>query len=320
MDGGAIPAGDAPFHAALAAPVAHDPLPDAPRTVRWLRAADGVRLRAMAVGEAGAPEVLVLPGRTEYLEKYWPTALWLAANGYRALAIDWRGQGLSDRLHGDRALGHVIRFADYQSDLRALLTLSEGGPAHLLAHSMGGCIALRALVDGLAVRSAVFSAPMWGIRIDRVQRPLAWGVSWMAGPLGLSGRYAPGRGPRPIAETAEGSLLTSDAETLAWMSRQTAAAPDLALGGPSLGWLYEALAEMRRLHAWPSPDVPALTGLGTAERVVDPARIRDRMARWPNGTLAVHEGGEHELLLERPPLRDAFRAEILAHFAAGARP
>ncbi|MGR3539966.1 MAG: alpha/beta fold hydrolase [Hasllibacter sp.] len=317
MDGGATLPGDAPYHAALAAPVGHDPLPDAPRTVRWLKAADGVRLRAMAVGADDAPEVLVLPGRTEYLEKYGPTASWLAAAGYRALVIDWRGQGLSDRLLDDRAVGHVPRFADYQLDLDALLTLSNGSARRLLAHSMGGCIALRALTDGLAVDRAAFSAPMWGIRVGALERPFAWGLSWLSGRLGFGGRYAPGTGPLPVAEkTALDSTLTTDPETLAWMRRQTAEAPDLALGGPSLGWLWEALTEMRRLAALPSPDVPALTGLGTRERIVEAAAIHDRMARWPRGTLAVYEGAEHELLMERPALRDAFRAQVLEHFRA----
>ncbi|PRY94750.1 lysophospholipase [Hasllibacter halocynthiae] len=315
MDGEATSPGDAPFHRAVARPPAGDPQPDAPTRARWIRAADGVRLRTLLVGpQDAAEEVLILPGRTEYVEKYWPTALWLASEGFRVLAIDWRGQGLSDRLDGDPALGHVVRFEDYQRDVAALVSLCGGGRRHLLAHSMGGCIGLRALGEGLSVATATFSAPMWGIEIARHERPFAWALSWLAGRTGRANRYAPGRGPAPVADVpAEAGMLTTDEETLDWMRRQTAEVPALALGGPSLGWLWEALREMRRLHRAPSPDVPCLTGLGTAERVVDPARIRSRMARWPGGRLVLHEGGEHELLMERPALRDAFRAQILAH-------
>ena len=108
-------------------------------TALWLRAGDGVRLR-MGHWPAGrhdaAPEepagpaeearargtILMFPGRTEYLEKYGPTAAEFTRRGYAFAAIDWRGQGLSDRLHADRRLGHVGRFTDYQLDCAAFLT------------------------------------------------------------------------------------------------------------------------------------------------------------------------------------------------------
>ena len=79
--------------------------------------------------------------------------------------------------------------------------------------------------------------------------------------------------------------------------------PDLALGGPSLHWLHEALKETRILRARPSPDVPAITFLGDQEKIVDIAAIHDRMARWSNGRLEIVPGGEHEVLMEAPQMR-----------------
>ena len=37
-------------------------------------------------------------------------------------------------------------------------------PLHLLAHSMGGCIGLRAVIEGMPVAACVFTGPMWGIK------------------------------------------------------------------------------------------------------------------------------------------------------------
>jgi uncharacterized membrane protein YbhN (UPF0104 family) len=39
------------------------------------------------------------------------------------LTIDWRGQGLADRMLPDRRIGHVGKFSDYQTDLAAVLRL-----------------------------------------------------------------------------------------------------------------------------------------------------------------------------------------------------
>ena len=119
----------------------------------WLRSADGLALRGVAWGE-GAPRgvVLLLQGRTEYAEKYARVAADLGAAGWATATLDWRGQGLSERLWPDRALGHVRRFADYQWDVDALAgwagRLAPGAPRVLLAHSMGGAVGLRARTGG----------------------------------------------------------------------------------------------------------------------------------------------------------------------------
>ena len=72
----------------------------------WLTAADGVRLRVGLWSHPGAQgTVLLLPGRTEYVEKYGRAAADLRSRGYATLAIDWRGQGLADRALDDPMSG-----------------------------------------------------------------------------------------------------------------------------------------------------------------------------------------------------------------------
>lgn len=317
---GASP-GEAPFFADVA---------DAPEEAHalWREAPDGVRLRValLARGPArgASGTVLLFPGRTEYAEKYGPVARWLGGLGLAVLTVDWRGQGLSARLLPDAGVGHVVAFPDYQRDVAALLGAADAlglpEPRHLLAHSMGGAIGLRALMEGLPVASAAFSAPMWGIVMATGLRPVARALGWASRPLGLSERYAPGTGRTMHLEGAPfaGNLLTGDRETFEWLRRQVTAHPDLALGGPSLRWLGEALAEERALARLPSPAVPCLCGLGSAEGVVSAAVIRERMARWPGGRLLVVEGGRHELMMERAPLREAFLGAVAEHLAAHA--
>ncbi|MDJ0630604.1 MAG: alpha/beta hydrolase [Rhodobacter sp.] len=288
----------------------------------WLTASDGVRLRAAYWPDGGKGTVLLFPGRTEYIEKYGATAGDFAELGYAMAAIDWRGQGLADRALDDRNTGHVMHFSDYQMDVAAMLdAVSAHGlpePYYLVAHSMGGAIGLRACMQGLPVRAAVFSAPMWGIAITGLLRPVAWSLSWASRRAGFGHRYAPGTKPETYVRDAafEGNVLTTDRSMFEAMLTQVTEHPDLALGGPSLHWLYEALRETRAMAREPSPDIPVLTWVGSNERVVDTAPIRVRMAHWPGGKLEVVEGAEHEVLMETPATRARIFSGIGAHFAA----
>lgn len=285
----------------------------------WLRTEDGVRVRAAHWPGGDRGTVLIIPGRTEYIEKYGPTAADMVAAGYHAVSIDNRGQGLADRPLKDRMVGHVMRFADYQRDLRALLpflqTLPQ--PLFLIAHSMGGTIGLRALVERFPFARAVFSAPMWGIRLHPAVAPLAPGIALMARTFGQSARYAPGTGPVTYVAAAPfaDNTLTTHEPTWNWMRRQVTVHPDLSLGGPSFHWLHEALVECRWLARQPAPPVPTFTLLGSGERIVEPLAIRRRMAGWPDGRVMILPGAEHEVLMEAPRIRGEALRAIIDHFA-----
>lgn len=298
------------------APLYHDIArgPDGGQAL-FLHAADGMRLR-IAHWPAGQARgtALVFPGRTEYVEKYGPVAANLTAAGWHAVAVDWRGQGLSDRPVFDRNAGHVVDFAEYQRDIAAVLgavrALGLPEPSVLLSHSMGGCIALRWLMAGdqPPVRAAAFSAPMWGIGMKPWQRPFAPFIAWAAVTFGRGQTYAPGTGPAPYLGNAPAAsnMLTTDAETYAWMQDQLRRRPELSLGGPDMFWLHAALRETAALARLPSPALPVVVGLGTDETVVHPAAIHARMARWPDARFEVIPEARHELLMERPALRGRF--------------
>ncbi|MCJ7874632.1 alpha/beta hydrolase [Phaeobacter sp. J2-8] len=294
----------------------------------WLTTDDGKRIRIghwPAVGTAeGKPlgTYLIFPGRTEYVEKYGPLAKNLTAVGYEVIAIDWRGQGLSDRMLADERVGHVDVFADYQRDVQAVLAalpkLGAPKPLYLLGHSMGGCIGLRALHNKIPVIAAVFTGPMWGIRISTPVRPAAWAVGWTSKILGLSHHYAPSTGADSYVATApfEDNLLTTDRDMFDFMRDQVVTHPELQLGGPSLHWLHEALRECRQLAAMPSPDLPCLTFIGSNERIVSVPDIQTRMSNWPGGKLEVLENGEHEVLMEAREMRARIFELTCAHFHA----
>ncbi|MEL6641765.1 MAG: alpha/beta hydrolase [Pseudomonadota bacterium] len=291
----------------------------------WLTASDGVRIRVAHWPKAQAKgTVLIFPGRTEYAEKYGDAAREFGKRGYASIAIDWRGQGLADRLLPERALGHVIEFADYQKDIAAVMAhvkaLDLPEPYYLVAHSMGGCIGLRALHEGLNVKAVAFSAPMWGLALANWLKPIAWTLPALATKVGKGDELAPGQSldTYVLREDFDLNTLTCDKEMWERLQEQATTYPDLMLAGPTMHWLSEATREMDALHEMFSPDYPTVTFLGTSEAVVDPVRVRNRMSRWSEGKLEVLKGAEHEVMLELPTTRKRVFDTAVAHFEAHA--
>lgn len=290
----------------------------------WLAAEDGVRIRAGLWPGGAAGTVFVFPGRCEHIEKYGRTAGDIRARGFSAVAVDWRGQGLADRLLRDPTIGHVRRFTDYQHDVRALLAMAEAErlprPWYLLAHSMGGCIGLRSLADGAPFAAAGFSAPMWGVRIAPKLETVAQVLPVVATRLGLGGRRTPTTGrPSYLLEAPfEGNMLTTDPEMWAYMVRQAQGEERFRLGGPSLTWLAEALAETHALSRLPRPRLPAHASVGEFEKIVIAEAVEAMMSGWPMGSYARVEGAEHELLMETPAIRGGFLDRVFETFGLAA--
>ncbi|MGJ8618193.1 MAG: alpha/beta fold hydrolase [Sulfitobacter sp.] len=279
-------------------------------SAHWVDTSDGKRIRvAHWPAPATKGTVLLFPGRTEYIEKYGPAASDLAARGLGTFAIDWRGQGLADRMLDDPRVGHVDAFSDYQKDVAAMLRaareLALPRPFFLLAHSMGGCIGLRAVIEGLPVQAAAFTAPMWGITIAPHLRHLASVLSHLMPRFGRGHLMPPGSKAEPyvLAEPFEDNMLTTDAQMYDMMRDHLIAHPELALGGPSFVWLREALVETMHLAGRSAPSLPCVSWLGSNERIVDVPRIEARMEDWKGGRLEMIEGAEHEVLMEQDALR-----------------
>jgi lysophospholipase len=278
----------------------------------WLRALDGQKLRAVHWKGGDKGTVLLFPGRSEYAEKYGRAAVEFKARGYGTLVIDWRGQGLADRMARDPMLGHVRRFHDYQLDVKAMVAFAEAAelprPWYLVAHSMGGCIGLRSLHNGLEVNAVAFSAPMWGISMANYLRPVAWTLSQAASWVRTDKIYAPGTSRDSYVRVAPyiGNMLTTDEEMYDYMKRHVDSEKQFGLGGPSLRWLNEALHETQRLRRLPPPKVPAVVQLGTDETVVDTAPIHWIMRNWTGGELHLAEGARHEIMMEIPQTRANF--------------
>ena len=293
----------------------------------WLTTEDGKRIRVAHWLPEGAARgtVMLFPGRTEYIEKYGKSAKEFTSRQLASLSIDWRGQGLADRLLPDPRIGHVEQFTDFQHDVRSTLEaarqLELPMPWFVLGHSMGGAIGLRTVLECAVFSACAFTGPMWGIFFTPIMKPLSWLAAYWGPRLGL-GRKAPPTTSLEsyvVAQPFEGNMLTRDPKMYQMMKDQLAAHPEFALGAPSAIWLREALDECTWLMKQTAPDIPGLTFLGRHEQIVDCTAIRTRMENWPGGTLVEIPNGEHEVLMEAPEVRGPVYEQIAAHFL-NARP
>lgn len=283
-------------------------------------AADGVRLRTVRWDAKPTVRgtVAVLGGRGEFVEKYFEVAENLLERNFCVAAMDWRGQGGSERPLRNARKGHVDDFSHYERDLEAfvgaVLEPRCPRPWFGLCHSMGAAILLisaqagRCPFDRLVLTSPMIAAK--GVNHRGFARYL---IEALDG-LGFGGAFAPGNGADTFwSRPYEGNVFTTDPARFARIARLVEAAPELCLGGPTIGWAHAAFRTMSRFDE-PNFARGTLTPtliIASGEDQVTDTRAAERFAsRLRAGRIVVIEGAQHEILIER----DALRAQFWAAF------
>ncbi len=298
------------------------PLPGAsPWTLDWFRPPGGGRLRYGHVKCAEAKGTLLLfMGRCEYLGKYDEVAGEWRERGFQVFALEWRGQGLSDRPLDNRHKCHVEDYAVHALDLGAWLETVvrplEVGPSVVFAHSMGGLIALRALAaqpDRFA--GAVLSAPMVEINTDPFQQLGAKLLARAACALGYGGAYAFGQGDyHPEVDAVfEGNLITADPERFRRIHDGYRANPRLMLGGVTFGWLaasFRAQAGLLRPEVLRGAATPVLLLIPGEDKLVPPAALGRFGRALPLCAVKEYPGARHDLMSEREAIRQRVWGDI----------
>lgn len=291
----------------------------------WFRGAGGLRLRAAywtpssLVAEKPRGTVILSPGRTEPIEKYFEVIGNLLARGFCVLAHDWRGQGLSARLLPDRLKGHARAVEEFLDDYARLLDAFEARapkPWIMVGHSMGGALNLMSLEAGESrISGAVLSAPMLKIKTGKrsmwsVKLAVRWNLRH-----GKAGDYVLDDPDDPFEHTFEKDALTSDETRYELWRQQLYACPHLAVGGPTWGWLGFAIDLGERVLK-----PKALKSVKIPVAIVQPGdddRVWKQTARWASkrlgrGRYVEVPGSKHEVLMET----DAMRAVFLEEFDA----
>jgi lysophospholipase len=289
-------------------------------SVGYLKGKGGVRLRYARWPSALKQRhgtICVFPGRTEFIEKYFEVVGELRRRGFAVAVLDWRGQGGSGRLMRNTLKGHVKSFADYEDDVTRFMNevaLPDCPPPYYaLAHSMGATVLLKAAtMRGCWFSRMVMTTPM----LEIVGLPIPAGaVSALTTALSLSGfgRIAVPGGMKDYlaSQKFEGNPGTGDHERFVRNQSVLAAAPALAVGPPTIGWLRGALSAMAALKSDRFPNrlrVPVLMLAAGDDRIVSSKAIEDFADRLKVGTQLVLRGSRHEILQERDLIREQFWA------------
>ncbi|WP_298123771.1 alpha/beta hydrolase [Brevundimonas sp.] len=289
----------------------------------WYRGAGGLRLRAAfwrpsaLVGAKPRGTVVVSPGRTEPIEKYFELIGNLLARGWCVLAHDWRGQGLSARLLPDRLKGHARAVEEFLDDYARLLDAYDEvapKPWIMIGHSMGGALNLASLQAGeTRFGGAILSAPMLRIRTGKrsmwsVKLAVRWNLRH-----GKAGDYVLDEPDDPFEHTFEKDALTTDESRYELWRQQLYACPHLAVGGPTWGWLAFALDLGERCLK-----PKALKAVRVPVCMVQPAdddRVWKQTNKWAakrlgRGRYVEVGGSKHEVIMETDERRAVFLEEF----------
>lgn len=288
--------------------------------MHWLDT-PGLRIRAAHWPEGPRGTVLLLHGRTEFIEKYLEPVAELQARGFAVWTFDWRGQGHS-RVRNGPAAQHVDDFGQYGGDLdrvldRLVLPGLNRRPLVMLAHSMGGHLGAHALARRPAPwNRAILLAPMLGLlRRGRRSPPFAGALVGLVCLVpGQARRFGPGT-PRVFDpdRAFESNRLTQCPDRYAADMALVRDDPALATGGVSWGWVRAAIRSNRLLRdprTMARMTMPVLVAAAGADTVVDNRPLRRFAHRLPRGRFVEITGARHELLREQDSHRHAVWAAI----------
>ena len=176
--------------------------------------AGGALRYSLKGGKADRGSIVIVTGRTDFIEKYHECCWDLRDLDQAICLYDHFGQGKSGRQLEDRQKGHIDDFKIYVSDLKKIIDTVvlpvQRGPVYLLAHSMGGTISVLLsqrfpeLTNGL-----ILIAPMFQINAGVFLPPLL--VETISNLFCLaagSSAYIPGGGPFDTGMEFKNNVLT----------------------------------------------------------------------------------------------------------------
>jgi len=259
--------------------------------------------------------IILLGGRREFMEKYFESIDELNQRHFDVYGLDWRGQGLSTRQLPNRHKGYVKSYEHYIDDLNQfvgdVISSQAAHPLIILAHSMGGHIALRFLHDypGI-VHRAILVAPMIDILTGPIPRWLLRIIIRLVVAAGRAAAYSIGSGDYHAADQQfSNNRLTSDPVRFMDEAKAIAANPDLALGGVTYGWL---LATLKSIDILKQPEytdrikTPIQIFSAGSDCIVSIGAQKRLCDRLPSCRMKVISGARHEILKETDSIRRIF--------------
>ncbi len=281
---------------------------------------DGLPLRYArwdTTAERRIGTVCLFQGRREFIEKYFETITDLRRRGFAVAAMDWRGQGGSARLLKNPLKSHAESFAHFDDDVRRFMgdiVLPDCPPPYYcLAHSLGAHLVLRlAQTRACWWDRMVLASPMIQFAGNEVSNRLASVAAEVCTLAGAGDLFIPKGKTGPLEEMPfPNNPLTSDRLRFERAQEMLRAAPHLAVGAPTIGWIAAACASISQINArefTESVKAPILIVAAGNDAMVSTAAVERFASRLKNCALIVIAGAKHEILQERDQFREQFWA------------
>lgn len=253
----------------------------------FLELASGIRVRIVEAGSDDAPIVLMIPGWACSAWIFHDTIAPLADAGFRAVAVDLKGHGLSEKppeekqYTTDAMRDHVIEIIDALGAKRV----------RLVGHSMGGAIAGH-------VAAAV---------PDRVEAVVFAGPVGFAGVRGLTLLKLVTAGPvAPLLPSLAGRGVVKRMLGLVYGHTRPVSELDVDEFWAPTQFPSFARAMKQLLHtfSWSEPfpelEMPWMTIVGSRDRLCNPGDIRQYAGRDGAATTVVLPDVGHVIFDENP--------------------
>lgn len=254
--------------------------------------------------------IILAQGRTECIEEYFELIRDLNGQGYACAIMDWQGQGESYRFNDDNTRHHSNGFEhdihDFECFLGQLTDLKL--PRVLVAHSMGGNIMLRYLMDHHAdFQCAYLIAPMLGLNPPWLMRYIAPFILKIMTMRGRLDRYAWGqkRWSKTLAHIAK-YKVSSDPVRREKQPYLFEHYPQLQCGGVTWGWLKSSLSSIAILHTKSNVatiQTPCHIAIAGRDVVVDNKATKKVVSLVNGASYEVFHKSEHQIHIEKDEIR-----------------
>ncbi|PKG57469.1 alpha/beta hydrolase [Shewanella sp. Choline-02u-19] len=276
---------------------------------------DGISLAYASVIQQNSKGTIVLSsGRVESYLKYKELMFDLYRQGYDLFAIDHRGQGLSSRTTVNLHQGHIDKFQRYVDDfdefIYNIVKPVQERDYFLVGHSMGGAIGTLYLAQHPGVfKSAVFSAPMYGIKLPLPKRFIRKLASLLDNHSNQNPNYVLG-GKDYHADPFEKNDLTNSKLRYDDYRDLYQQQPKLQLGSPTNRWLVESIdAGESAIKAAQNINIPLLILQAEEDTIVSNAA--QKRASTGFCKLIKIPYARHEIFMERDTARNTALTALL---------
>jgi lysophospholipase len=268
--------------------------------------------------------LLILPGRTEPIEKYAEVVFdLLHARGGSKLSfylMDHRGQGASGRMKNPSDMGYVDHFENYVADVETFIANQKFDQncdqKFLLAHSLGAGIALNFILkhphtfDRVAV-----SSPMLKIMTKPFPYAVARAIVSASTLAGYGAKFASGQSGYDPNLKFEANTFTSSPERFTMAMSMFETYPKTKLGGVSNRWVLEVMKATNPMRScYHEITLPLRVFNAGIESYSEPAEMVKLCAEAANCKRIFLETSKHEVMMDRDVNRDVVINELSNFF------